>query len=275
MKLIYIYIFLAYCSQSFIYIYIYIYRQFIQHLSCQSKCDRRNNPIYKLLSSSNFFILLCGALIFSANNSILVERSIYIVHMDNTHMPKVLGNHHHWHSSIIDSFILQSLQTLYHQMTINPHLCFYILIIMYFFFSWFQCYIYYLKMNWSQILKKSEGFVLASFIVMTLFHLLITLISLNSSPQLHAPTGLWPTTNYEKDVFIGVIDSGIWSESPSFKDDGMNTTAAPTKWKLDHANCQSEQDFNSTSYNCLTNKYCKVCRILTLSGTFKACKLCL
>ena len=136
MKLIYIYIYSWHIVHNLLY--IYIYRQFIQHLSCQSKKYRRNNPIYKLLSSSNFFILLCGALIFSANNSILVERSIYIVHMDNTHMPKVLGNHHHWHSSIIDSFILQSLQTLYHQMTINPHLCFYILIIMYFFFHGFS-----------------------------------------------------------------------------------------------------------------------------------------
>ncbi|XP_055962291.1 subtilisin-like protease SBT5.3 [Mercurialis annua] len=39
---------------------------------------------------------------------------------------------------------------------------------------------------------------------------------------------LWVKTNYGDDLIIGVIDSGIWPEAPSFNDDGLGPI--PTKW---------------------------------------------
>ena len=63
--------------------------------------------------------------------------------------------------------------------------------------------------------------------------------------KLNHVNGLWPISNYGKDVIIGVIDSGVWPESPSFKDFGM-TTNILTKWK---GSCEGGEDFNSSLCN--------------------------
>uniref|UniRef100_A0A2N9IUU2 Peptidase S8/S53 domain-containing protein n=1 Tax=Fagus sylvatica TaxID=28930 RepID=A0A2N9IUU2_FAGSY len=63
--------------------------------------------------------------------------------------------------------------------------------------------------------------------------------------SLNPYNGLWPTSNYGEDVIILVIDSGVWPESDSFKDDGM-TTKLPTRWK---GISQEGQHFNSSMCN--------------------------
>ena len=55
-------------------------------------------------------------------------------------------------------------------------------------------------------------------------------------------TGLLNASNYGEDMIIGIVDSGVWPESPSFKDDNI-TSKAPTKWK---GKCEGGQDFNSS-----------------------------
>ncbi|KAJ8555691.1 hypothetical protein K7X08_013187 [Anisodus acutangulus] len=46
---------------------------------------------------------------------------------------------------------------------------------------------------------------------------------------LHQNTGFWNDSNYGKGVIIGVIDTGIFPDHPSFSDDGM--PPPPAKWK--------------------------------------------
>ncbi|EEC76686.1 hypothetical protein OsI_14683 [Oryza sativa Indica Group] len=56
--------------------------------------------------------------------------------------------------------------------------------------------------------------------------------------------GLLHDTNYGDGIIIGIIDSGIWPESPSFKDDGLGPL--PSKWK---GKCLAGQAFGSNQCN--------------------------
>lgn len=55
---------------------------------------------------------------------------------------------------------------------------------------------------------------------------------------------LWKQANYGEDTIIGLLDSGIWPESESFKDDGM--PPIPSTWK---GICQEGELFNISHCN--------------------------
>ncbi|CAN4077851.1 unnamed protein product [Withania somnifera] len=57
---------------------------------------------------------------------------------------------------------------------------------------------------------------------------------------LHQSMGFWNDSNYGKGVIIGVIDTGIFPDHPSFSDDGM--PPPPAKWK-------GKCEFNVTKCN--------------------------
>ncbi|KAJ4746351.1 Subtilisin-like protease SDD1 [Rhynchospora pubera] len=56
----------------------------------------------------------------------------------------------------------------------------------------------------------------------------------------NSTTGLWNQSNYGRGVIIGVLDTGIWPDHPSFSDNGM--PPPPAKWK---GTCE----FNKTQCN--------------------------
>ena len=59
---------------------------------------------------------------------------------------------------------------------------------------------------------------------------------------LHQNMGLWEDSNYGKGVIIGVLDSGVMPEHPSFSDEGM--PPPPAKWKgeceFSHTTCNNK-----------------------------------
>ncbi|KAB1221469.1 Subtilisin-like protease [Morella rubra] len=52
-------------------------------------------------------------------------------------------------------------------------------------------------------------------------------------------------SNSGRDIIIGILDSGIWPESPSFKNDGISSEV-PSKWK---GSCEGGKDFNFSMCN--------------------------
>ncbi|PIN26154.1 Tripeptidyl-peptidase II [Handroanthus impetiginosus] len=147
-----------------------------------------------------------------AHNAHSAKRSVYIVHMDKTFMPKAFSDHYFWYSSILKSSN-SVVQT-------SP----------------------------GEVDKTEPKLIYAYD---NAFHgksrnnrLLLHLRNFFSGPMNLTATGIWPASQYGKGVIIGVIDSGIWPESPSFNDDGM--TEIPAKWK---GICQEGQEFNSSLCN--------------------------
>ncbi|XP_071936936.1 subtilisin-like protease SBT1.4 isoform X1 [Coffea arabica] len=56
--------------------------------------------------------------------------------------------------------------------------------------------------------------------------------------------GIWPNTNYGEDIIIGILDSGIRPDHPSFSDAGLSPV--PSSWR---GGCETALDFPSGSCN--------------------------
>ncbi|KAI3460197.1 hypothetical protein Pfo_016860 [Paulownia fortunei] len=160
------------------------------------------------------------------------ERSTYIVHMDKSSMPKAFSSHHYWYSSLLKS-VKSVAQTSLDGNKPEPKL-------IYTYDNAFHGFSAVMSKDELEALKKSPGFLSAyadDVITPDTTHS-YKFLSLNTA------TGLWPASEYGKDVIIGVVDTGVWPESPSFRDDGM--TEIPSRWK---GICEAGEEFNSSLCN--------------------------
>ncbi|KAI8023938.1 Subtilisin-like protease SBT3 [Camellia lanceoleosa] len=188
--------------------------------------------------SSIFFIIFTWFLFIHHVRSTAVERSTYIIHMDKSLMPKAFTTHHHWYSSTVDS-LKQSAPTTTTNMSnsISPPSP----SVIYTYDNVAHGFCALLSQNELEAVKKSLGFVSA-------YNDRELKLRTTHTPEflsLNPSSGLWPASNYGKDVIVGVVDSGVWPESLSFKDDGM-TSPIPAKWK---GTCEVGQEFNASMCN--------------------------
>ncbi|THG09347.1 hypothetical protein TEA_020297 [Camellia sinensis var. sinensis] len=186
---------------------------------------RNGSPLLLMILSAMFLLPLHVS-------STSAERSTFIVHMDKSFMPKAFTTHHHWYSSIIDSIkSVESTSSNGHHST--PSL-------VYTYDHAFHGFSAVLSKDELESLKNSPGFVSSYSDRQATIDTTHTTDFLSLNPA----TGLWPASNYGKDVIVGVIDTGVWPESESFKDDGM--TEIPSRWK---GICEAGQEFNSSMCN--------------------------
>jgi len=158
------------------------------------------------------------------------ESSTYIVHMDKSMFPSVFTTHHDWFESIIDS---SKSATLGHSSIKSQKV-----------YSYSQAMYGFSAVLTSEELeavKTSPGFVAAYPDRTATIDTTHTFEFLSLDPS----SGLWHASNFGEDVIVGVIDSGVWPESESFRDDGM-TKKIPSKWK---GTCEEGQDFNTSMCN--------------------------
>ncbi|XP_055808490.1 subtilisin-like protease SBT3 [Solanum dulcamara] len=174
------------------------------------------------------WFLLCLSLFLGTS----AERSTYIVHLDKSFMPKIFASHQNWHSSIIDTIKIESptTQNGYHPV---PQL-------LYSYDNVLHGFSAVLSKDEFEALKKSPGFLSAYKDRPVEAHT-------THSPEflkLNPASGLWPASGFGQDVIIGVLDSGVWPESASFRDDGLSEI--PKKWK---GICKPGTKFNSSLCN--------------------------
>ncbi|MCD9640298.1 Subtilisin-like protease sbt3 [Datura stramonium] len=162
----------------------------------------------------------------------IAQRSTYIVHLDKTLMPNVFADHHHWHTSTIDS-IKASVPSSVDRFHSAPKL-------VYSYDNVFHGFSAVLSRDELSALKKLPGFISAYKDRTVEPHTTYTSDFLKLNPS----SGLWPASGLGQDVIIGVLDGGIWPESASFRDDGM--PAIPKRWK---GICRPGSQFNTSMCN--------------------------
>ncbi|KAJ1409309.1 Peptidase S8/S53 domain [Sesbania bispinosa] len=160
------------------------------------------------------------------------ESSTYIVHMDKSLMPQVFTSHQDWYESTIHSTKLTTSDD--HQSKQSQKL-------VYTYNHAMHGFSAVLSSDELETLKKVHGFVTAYPDKSATIDTTHTFEFLSLNPSI----GLWNASNLGEDVIVGVIDSGVWPESDSFKDHGM-TNKIPSKWK---GTCEAGQDFNTSMCN--------------------------
>ncbi|KAM3380025.1 subtilisin-like protease SBT1.4 [Capsicum galapagoense] len=172
-----------------------------------------------------FFLLL---FFFLSSLAISVQSDgpkTFIVHVSKSHKPHIFTTHHHWYSSILQSVSSYSQH--------SPQ-------ILYSYDRAARGFSARLTSGQADQLRRVPGVV--SVIPDRVRQLHTT----------HTPTflgladtfGIWPNSDYADDVIVGVLDTGIWPERPSFSDEGLS--AVPSGWK---GKCETGKDFPASSCN--------------------------
>ncbi|KAI3952290.1 hypothetical protein MKW92_047489 [Papaver armeniacum] len=182
----------------------------------------------QLLLLQNQAKLILTRLLILVESTLAADKLAYIIHMDKSVMPNTFANHENWYSSILESATVSSTSS-----NTAPNL-------LYIYDNAFHGFSVVLSKDELESLRNTAGFVSAYADKMAKVDTTHTFEFLSLNPA----NGIWPASNYGEDVIIGMIDTGVWPESDSFKDDGM--TEIPARWK---GICESGEQFDPSMCN--------------------------
>ena len=154
----------------------------------------------------------------------------YIVHMDTSAMPKPFSGYHAWYSSMLSS-ISDGPAAVTTSTTAK---------LIYSYCNSINGFTATLTPSELEALKRSPGYLSSTPDQFLQPHTTRSQKFLG----LRRGSGAWHTANYGDGVVIGLVDSGIWPESASFKDEGMSKP--PSTWK---GKCVADANFTSSNCN--------------------------
>ncbi|KAG2305651.1 hypothetical protein Bca4012_085182 [Brassica carinata] len=168
-----------------------------------------------------FFLFLFLSTLLSPSSSNDLNSLTYIVHVDHEAKPSIFPTHRHWYTSSLastSSSIIHTYDTVFHGFSARLT-----------------------AQEATQLLDHPN---VISVIPEQVRHLHTTrspeFLGLRSTDK----AGLLEESDFGSDLVIGVIDTGIWPERPSFDDRGLGPV--PAKWK---GQCVPSQDFPATACN--------------------------
>ncbi|XP_060203476.1 subtilisin-like protease SBT1.3 [Lycium barbarum] len=168
-----------------------------------------------------FFVSVCLAvnLALCTSNNIPNTKKTYIIQMDKWSKPDVFIDHTKWYSSLVKSVLastpekestrdeeerlLYTYQTAFHGVAA--------------------------QLSEQEVTKLQEQHGVLAVFPETKYQLHTTRSPLFLGLEREDGTKLWSTRLSDHNVIVGVLDTGIWPESPSFNDTGI--TGVPAHWK--------------------------------------------
>ncbi|GMY22767.1 subtilisin-like protease SBT3 [Fagus crenata] len=167
-------------------------------------------------------------LLLGVNNAIsaVEEYQTYIIHLDHSHKPETFLTHESWHRSILNSLLSSPADD-------NELLLYSYNHVMHGFSA---------RLTSSQLfeIEKSPAHLVT---YPESFGKLLTTYTPKFLGLKHN-SGIWPAASYGEDVIVGILDTGIWPESESFKDEGMSPV--PQRWK---GTCENGTAFSPSACN--------------------------
>ncbi|KAK7381953.1 hypothetical protein VNO80_00535 [Phaseolus coccineus] len=175
-------------------------------------------------------VFLCFSSIILNLVHTLAQSHNYIIHMDASAMPKAFSTQQAWHLSTLSSALDNAHASNHNNLNIASSK------LIYTYTNAMNGFSANLSPKEFEALKRSPGYVSST-------PDLLAKLDTSHSPKflgLNPNTGAWPAAKFGEDVIVGVVDTGIWPESESFRDEGMS--GAPSRWK---GQCESSIKCNN------------------------------
>ncbi|CAI9098746.1 OLC1v1035444C1 [Oldenlandia corymbosa var. corymbosa] len=187
--------------------------------------------LFLFLSSSHIALVTCTITTTKSPSS---SKATYIVQIDKWAKPALFVDHFQWYSSMVKSAVASQPAEVEEDDDEDR--------IIYTYHTAFHGLAAHLTKEEMERLKEKNG-VMAVF-PETKYQLHTTRSPLFLGLQNKYGMNVWSDKVSQSNVVIGVLDTGIWPESPSFNDTGM--TAIPNHWK---GKCDVGRGFESRHCN--------------------------